>query len=144
MPSELPAPYLWVAADIFALNEAGEVLLIKRRNPPHGWAVPGGLVEVHESIEAASRRELLEETGLHAERVWLKGVSSDPMRDPRGRVISVIVQAEVSPQGTESAGSDAEDIGWFPFDALPADLLDEHREMIEYAKYYQGGLTPLR
>ena len=66
------------------------IVLIERRYPPPGWALPGGFVEVGETVEAAAVREAREETGLSVELGALVGVYSDPARDARGHTVSVV------------------------------------------------------
>ena len=105
------------------------VLLIKRKNPPHGWALPGGFVDYGETVEEAVRREALEETGLRLTSVTLFGVYSDPARDPRSHTVSVVFSA--LPRGTVQAGDDAADACGFPLDELPADLVFDHRQILE-------------
>lgn len=81
------------------------VVLVGRRNPPLGWAIPGGFVDVGESVEHAAVRELKEETGLDIVELSLFGVYSDPDRDPRGHTVSVVFTAAAA--GTPLAGDDA-------------------------------------
>lgn len=123
---------------IFAPIQGGawQVLLVKRRYPPFAgrWAIPGGLVEKNEPIAAAARRELKEETGLCAPRLYEFGAFGDPGRDPRGRVISVgylavVDKARVKPK----AGDDAGEAGWFS--ALhPPVLAFDHRLLLRRAR----------
>lgn len=84
------------------------IVLIGRRNPPLGWAIPGGFVDIGETVEQAALRELAEETGLEGERLTLLGVYSDPQRDPRGHTVSVVFAA--LGRGEPRAGDDAERI----------------------------------
>lgn len=71
---------------IIDLSGQGEVVLIKRKNPPHGWALPGGFVDPGETVETAAVREAREETGLDVKLTALLGCYSDPWRDPRGHM----------------------------------------------------------
>ena len=105
------------------------VLLIKRKNPPHGWALPGGFVDYGETVEKAVRREALEETGLRLTSVDLFGVYSDPGRDPRSHTVSAVFSARS--RGTVRAGDDAADARGFSLDELPADLVFDHRQILE-------------
>jgi 8-oxo-dGTP diphosphatase len=118
-----------LAADAILELEPGRVLLIRRRNPPHGWALPGGFVEVGESVEEAMRREILEETGLTVEQAEQMHTYSKPGRDPRFPTVSVIFAARAG--GVPRAGDDAADARLFALDALPPDLCFDHREILE-------------
>lgn len=102
-----------LATDCVALDAVGRVLLIRRGEPPFkgGYALPGGFVEVGESVEDACRRELMEETGVRATRLTLVGVYSAPDRDPRGHSVSVAYLARVGRQ-TPRAGDDAAEAEW--------------------------------
>jgi 8-oxo-dGTP diphosphatase len=83
------------------------IVLIERRNPPHGWALPGGFVDVGETLEAAAVREAREETGLEVRLEALLGCYSDPARDPRGHTVSAVFVACAG--GTPRAADDARD-----------------------------------
>lgn len=82
-----------------------KVLLIRRKNEPKGWALPGGFVNYGETVEAAVRREIKEETGLELVDLNQFRVYSDPKRDPRGHCVSVVFVAQG--KGTPKAGDDA-------------------------------------
>lgn len=106
------------------------MLLIKRAAPPFegSWALPGGFVEPDESLEAAARRELLEETGIRADALEQLHCFGDPGRDPRERVISVAYVAWVNTGSTRvRAGSDAADADWFRVTDLPTLAFDHER-----------------
>jgi 8-oxo-dGTP diphosphatase len=81
------------------------IVLIERRYPPHGWALPGGFVDVGERLESAARREAREETSLDVKLEVLLGCYSDPQRDPRGHTVSAvyIATAEGEPQARDDA-----------------------------------------
>jgi 8-oxo-dGTP diphosphatase len=81
------------------------IVLIERRHPPSGYALPGGFVDVGETVEAAALREAREETGLDVTLTRLLGVYSDPERDPRGHTVSVVYVGEA--RGEPQAGDDA-------------------------------------
>ena len=104
--------YPILTVDALVKNMQGELLLIKRKNPPYGWALPGGLVDYGEDVITAVRRELKEETGLIAVDVSLFCVASDPNRDPRFHAVSLVYQID-SYLGTPQAADDAEMFGWF-------------------------------
>ena len=107
----------------------GGIVLIERKNPPHGWAIPGGFVDYGETVEAAAVREAREETGLVVKLTGLLGVYSDPSRDPRSHTISTVFVASAA--GQPVADDDAADAGVFTEDTLPGDIAFDHREILE-------------
>jgi 8-oxo-dGTP diphosphatase len=118
---------------------AGErIVLIRRANPPVGWALPGGFVDEGEALDAAAVREAREETGL---KVTLKEqffAYSDPKRDPRQHTISTvyIATAEGEPQGAD----DAAEAKTFPVSGLPKDLCFDHDTILsDYLAYKRTG-----
>jgi len=117
----------------------GKIVLIRRKNPPfHGhFALPGGFVEVGETVETAAVREAKEETGLDVEIIKLLGVYSEPSRDPRGHTVSVIFLAVG--KGNLKAGSDASDTGLFGIDEIP-ELAFDHKKIIENARSDINGI----
>ncbi len=127
MSNEWPprTPLLTVDAVIFV---RGGIVLIKRKNPPYGWALPGGFVEVGESVETAVRREALEETGLELDDLELVGVYSDPARDPRFHTASVVFRARS--QGHPVGQDDAAEARIFSPDALPDPIAFDHLRII--------------
>jgi 8-oxo-dGTP diphosphatase len=134
MPTDA-RPSLTVDVAIFSLRQnALHLLLIRRAAPPFKgkWAIPGGFVEPDESLEAAARRELEEETGLRDVYIEQLYTFGDPKRDPRGRVVTVAHFALVPDGVTGHAGDDAAETAWFPIDALP-DLAFDHADIIGYA-----------
>jgi len=102
-----------LTVDCVTVDARGRVLLIRRRNAPYAGrlALPGGFVDVGETVEAACRRELLEETGVKAGRLRLVGVYSDPRRDPRGHTVSVVFATRVRAPKAH-AGDDAAAAAW--------------------------------
>jgi ADP-ribose pyrophosphatase YjhB (NUDIX family) len=104
------------------------VVLIKRKNPPYGWAIPGGFVDYGERAEDAAVREALEETSLHVEGLQLFGVYSDPARDPRHHTLTVVYTAHA--EGVPEAQDDAVDIGVFTPDALPSPMAFDHGKIL--------------
>lgn len=122
--------------DIIIEVEKG-VVLIKRRNPPPGWAIPGGFVDYGETVENAAVREAKEETGLDVELTRLLGVYSDPERDPRGHTISTVFVASAS--GPPVAGDDAADARIFTKNSLPSDIAFDHRKIL--GDYFKARLT---
>jgi 8-oxo-dGTP diphosphatase len=102
-----------LTVDVVLFDARGRVLLIKRGHPPFkgGYALPGGFVDVGETVEAAARRELLEETGIVAGQLTLLGVYSKPERDPRGHTVSVVFRGRVR-STVATAGDDAAAVEW--------------------------------
>jgi len=107
----------------------GGIVLIQRKNPPYGWALPGGFVDYGESLETAAIREAKEETSLNVELISQFGAYSDPDRDPRQHNISVVFQARAT--GQPQAADDAKEIGIFDRDSLPNDLAFDHGKILQ-------------
>jgi len=125
--------------DVVVLSGVGHVLLIRRASDPYEgqWALPGGFVEVGETLEDAAAREAEEETGLAVEIVRLVGVYSDPERDPRGHNVSVAYLAH-APGGNEpSAASDAAEVSFL--DPSTVELAFDHHRIITDALF--GGAS---
>ena len=104
------------------------VVLIRRKNPPHGWALPGGFVNYGESLEAAAIREAKEETSLDVELISQLGAYSNPNRDSRHHTITVVFTARA--QGDPRAADDALKTGVFQKDNLPEDLAFDHGDIL--------------
>jgi 8-oxo-dGTP diphosphatase len=102
-----------LAVDCVAFDGRGRVLLIRRGNPPFKghYALPGGFVDIGETVEDACRRELMEETGVRARELELVGVYSDPRRDPRAHTCAVVFLARLG-RATARAGDDAAAAEW--------------------------------
>ena len=116
-----------ITVDIIIEVEGG-IVLIKRKNPPHGWAIPGGFVDLGESLETAAAREAREETCLEVRDLRQFHTYSEPGRDPRGHTISTVFIAKAN--GTPRASDDAADIGIFTKDSLPQDIAFDHRKIL--------------
>lgn len=106
------------------------VILIRRKNPPHGWALPGGFIDSGETVEQAAIREAKEETGLDIELIGLHGVYSDPCRDPRQHTISTVFTARAKNLSALRAGDDAEAVCSFAGNALPCPLVFDHERIL--------------
>ena len=113
-------------ADIVIAAPGRGVVLVRRNNPPLGWALPGGFVDEGETVEACAIREALEETGLEVELTGLLGVYSDPARDPRMHTMSVVFTAQPKDVSCLRAGDDAGEAEFFSLDKLPAPLCFDH------------------
>jgi 8-oxo-dGTP diphosphatase len=128
MSPQQRAPRLTVDVLIQMNGSPDEVVLVKRRFPPHGWAIPGGFVNWGETVEAAAVREALEETSLHVKLVRQFHVYSDPARDPRGHTVSVVFVA--TGKGIPHGQDDAAEAGIFRREALPSSLAFDHSQII--------------
>ncbi len=112
------------------------IVLVERRNPPFGWALPGGFVDYGESLETAVQREIKEETGLEYRDLNQFRVYSDPDRDPRFHTISAVFTGKG--QGTLRAGDDAARAEVFFLQDLPENIAFDHRQIIEDYKQATG------
>lgn len=107
----------------------GGIVLIKRKNYPYGWAIPGGFVDYGESLEDAAAREAKEETGLEVTELKQFHTYSAPDRDPRQHTISTVFTGKG--QGVLKAGDDAGDAKVFTKDNLPDDFAFDHKEIVK-------------
>ena len=114
--------------DIIIEIGEGRIVLIRRKNTPLGWAIPGGFVDYGESLETAALREAKEETSLDVELTEQMHTYSKPDRDPRHHTISTVYIARA--EGTPRAADDAADVGIFSEDSLPEPIVFDHRDII--------------
>jgi 8-oxo-dGTP diphosphatase len=123
--------------------EAGDrIVLIRRKHPPPGWAIPGGFIDAGEKAQDAAVREALEETGLRVTLTGLLGVYSDPARDSRRHTISTVYIGKA--EGTPSGGDDAAEAGLFSERDLPSPLAFDHaRILADYFRFKKTGERPL-
>jgi len=105
------------------------IVLIKRKNPPYGWAIPGGYVDYGESLEKAAMREAKEETNLDVKLIKQFHTYSDPNRDPRHHSISTVYIAKG--KGILKAKDDAIEIGIFNETNLPDNIAFDHRSILK-------------
>jgi 8-oxo-dGTP diphosphatase len=123
------------------IEVAGGIVLIRRRHPPLGWALPGGFVDDRERAEDAARREMREETGLDVELVELLGVYSDPDRDPRGHTVSSVFIGRAA--GTPRGADDAAEADVFTEATLPSPIVFDHPTIVaDYFRYRRTGERP--
>jgi 8-oxo-dGTP diphosphatase len=122
-------------------REGTPIVLIERKHPPYGWAIPGGFVDVGETVEAAARREAREETTLEVELQLLLGVYSNPARDDRGHTVSLIYVASAS--GEPVAADDAAELALFDPAAITVELAFDHADILQdYLHYLRTGKLP--
>ncbi|MBU0551814.1 NUDIX hydrolase [Myxococcota bacterium] len=137
-----PKADVTVDAVVFGLGVEGvlSLLLVRRGRPKEPffdhWALPGGFIDMDETLEGSLLRELREETGLILPYMEQLGAFGDPGRDPRGRVITIAYLALVPPAAVKG-GDDAAEARWFPLQALPP-LAFDHAAILE------AGLARLR
>lgn len=113
------------------------IVMIERKNPPHGWALPGGFVDYGESLEEAAKREAREETSLNVELIEQFHTYSAPDRDPRQHTVSTVFLARA--EGQPEAHDDAKNVGLFSRDALPEVIVFDHRSILmDYFRYKDG------
>jgi 8-oxo-dGTP diphosphatase len=117
------------------------VVLIERKNIPHGWALPGGFVDYGESLEAAAVREAKEETSLEVQLIEQFYTYSDPSRDPRKHTISTVYIATA--QGVPRAADDAKTAGVYSENQLPKPIVFDHsRILADYFHFKRTGERP--
>ena len=142
---DYPRPSVTVDLAIFAVLESEiRVLLIRRKHDPFAgrWALPGGFLEMDETIEAGARRELKEETGLEAPgAISFLGAYGDPGRDPRGRTISMAHAAVIRGKPPEVSGSDdAEQAAWRPARSGEPLAFDHDAMLTQALEWLQAGV----
>ena len=118
--------------DVVVFLPGQGVVLVERRNPPLGHALPGGFVDYGETAEHAAVREAKEESGLDVVLTGLLGVYSHPSRDARLHTLSVVFTAQAVDPSALRAGDDAAGVGVFPLDALPELAFDHARILADY------------
>ena len=122
-------PTLTVDVIITRPGDDRQVVLVLRRHPPEGWALPGGHVDYGETLEQAAAREAREETGLTIEITRQLHAYSDPARDPRGHTVSVVFAAHAS--GEPVGGDDAAEARWFEVERLPGPIAFDHAAILK-------------
>lgn len=135
-----PRPMVTVDVAVLRVHSVPEILLVERKDHPFRdmWALPGGFMEMDETLEEAARRELKEETGLTAGELIRFDIYDEPERDPRGRTITqVFVMIWKKEMGEPEAASDARSLAWFDLTSIPEMAFDHAviiRDVIELIK----------
>jgi ADP-ribose pyrophosphatase YjhB (NUDIX family) len=134
----VPEPYKNPLPTVDIIIEVqGGIVLIDRKNPPHGWAIPGGFVDYGESVEDCAVREAREETGLIVRLKDLLYVYSRPDRDPRHHTLTTVFIATAD--GLPIAADDAKAAGVFSARTLPVPLVFDHADILaDYFKCQEG------
>ena len=129
---QYPRPALTIDVILIAKEEPYKILLIKRGHEPFigQWALPGGFVDINETLENAAIRELQEETGVKIKKLNQFKVFDAIDRDPRDRTVSVVFYAFMSKQVNATGADDADEANWFPLTDLP-DLGFDHQDIIQ-------------
>ena len=123
-----PFPTVDIIIEIKREDKKEGIVLIKRKNPPHGWALPGGFVDYGESLEQAAVREAKEETSLDIQIKTQLHTYSDPKRDPRQHTISTVYVATA--RGKPKAQDDAQEIGIFTKEEINFPLAFDHQKIL--------------
>jgi ADP-ribose pyrophosphatase YjhB (NUDIX family) len=127
--SKKPFPTVDIIIEIDREDGRPGIILIERKNAPHGWALPGGFVDYGESLEEAAVREAKEETSLDIELLEQLHTYSDPGRDPRFHTITTVYIAKA--KGRPQAQDDARNIGIFTIGDRPRPLAFDHEKILE-------------
>lgn len=139
MKQERKTPLLTVDI-VIEIVDCG-IVLIERKNPPHGWALPGGFVDYGESLEKAALREAKEETSLDVQLIEQFHTYSDPSRDPRHHTVSTVFIARAS--GVPRGADDAKKAQLFSEGSLPSPIVFDHAKILtDYFYYKKTGMRP--
>ena len=132
-----PAPTVDIIIEVERDDGRRGIILVERKNPPYGWALPGGFVNYGESLEDAATREAREETSLQIELISQLHTYSDPDRDPRGHTISTVYVATA--RGSPRAEDDAKAIGIFTPEEINFPLAFDHQKIVtDYLNWRKG------
>ncbi|MBI5574748.1 MAG: NUDIX hydrolase [Deltaproteobacteria bacterium] len=124
------------------IEVGGRIILVRRKYPPAGWALPGGFIDAGETAPQAAVREAMEETGLHVKLTALLGVYSDPARDKRKHTISTVYIAKA--EGLPLGGDDAAEARLFGERDLPSPIAFDHAQILaDYFRFRKTGERPL-
>lgn len=130
---DIRTPYVAVDGIVKVFDEEGRfkgIVVIERKFPPYGLALPGGFVEVGETVEEALKREMREETGLTVEIEKIHGVYSDPNRDPRFHTVSIVFVCKAF--GKPKGGDDAKDAKIYKLEEIPIpQMVFDHGKILQ-------------
>ncbi len=130
-----------LTVDIIIEVEDRGIVLIERKNPPHGWALPGGFVDYGENLEKAAVREAKEETSLEVNLVEQFYTYSDPRRDPRHHTVATVFIGRAS--GNPKGADDAKRAQLFTEHNLPSPMVFDHAQILaDYFRYKKTGERP--
>lgn len=135
---EYPRPSVTVDAIVISKQEQVDILLIQRKNEPFKdlWALPGGFLDIDETLEVAVSRELREETNLKINKLKQFKAYSSVARDPRGRTISVVFYTILEQKPMDLyAKDDAKELKWFPLNSLPRLAFDHNEIIFEFKSF---------
>lgn len=124
-----PIPTVDIIIEMEHSSGQSGIVLIRRKNPPYGWALPGGFVDYNESLEQAAKREAREETSLDIQIVNQMFTYSDPKRDPRFHTITTVYVARA--RGTPEAKDDAAELRVFTREEINFRLAFDHAKILE-------------
>ena len=144
-----PLPTVDVIIELPVKGKGNGIVLIERKNPPNGWAIPGGFVDYGESLEEAAVREAREETSLEVELLCQMHAYSDPRRDPRFHTVTVVFVGRALEGGEPNAPiapiapiakDDAKAVGVFTEDNLPTPIAFDHADVLrDYFRWKKEG-----
>ncbi len=135
-----PVPTVDLIIEVDRPGRPAGIVLIRRKNPPFGWALPGGFVDYGESLEEAAVREAREETSLRVEILGQFHTYSDPRRDPRQHTVSTVFLAEA--RGEPRAADDAREARVFDPRRVEVDLAFDHRRILDDYLVFKRGQFP--
>ncbi len=135
-----PVPTVDIIIELAREGQGPAIVLIERKNPPPGWALPGGFVDYGESLEQAARREAKEETSLDVELLGQLHTYSDPGRDPRLHTISTVFLARAD--GVPRAADDARAVKVIAARGIDLPLAFDHRKIIDDYIAFKEGRSP--
>lgn len=129
--------------DVIIYSPEQGIVIISRKNPPYGYALPGGFIDAGETVEHAAIREMKEETNLDVNLLGILGVYSHPDRDPRQHTMSVVFVGRPDDSQLLKAGDDAGNAAFYKLDNLPSPFAFDHGKILDNFKEYLAGRRTL-